>query len=169
MVKKDVVVIDNLEIDKNKKTVVISVNPRIHPLDIVFSAAYIFIDRAYVMIDGDPNSQILVKLRVKKDDENLEEIGRAFNNELINYQFYSVQTFKNQPLRELIMRRALFTHDEDVETFDDQDVKDFDKKNEIKLTEEEIAIPWKEKAENKEVDESEKKQTNKNQTKPSNL
>jgi len=101
---------DNLEIRKDRNQVIVSINPKVYTLDIIFSAAYIFIDRAYVVVDGDPNEEIFVFLKAKDKKTDLLELGREFNNELINYSFYAAQTIKNIHVRDAIIQRAFFTH-----------------------------------------------------------
>jgi len=125
---KDVFSIDNMEINKNKGNVIISVNPKIYGLDTIFSAAYIFIDKAYVIVDGDPNEEIIVQLKAKDKKMDLEKLGKEFNNELINYSFYGIQTARSMPIRAAIVQRAFKTHIGEPE-------------EEINL--EEIAKPWK--------------------------
>ena len=100
----------NLEINKKDGCVLISVNPKIYPVDVVLSSAYIFTDKCYVLVDGDPNEEIIVELRPKNKEENIEIIGRDFNNELINYANYAVQAIKNERLREAILNRVLLTN-----------------------------------------------------------
>ena len=109
MVKKNIYSVDNLEVSKDKNCVIISVNPRIYPVDIIFSAAYIFIDKSYVIVDGDPNEEIIVQLKAKDKSIDLEKMGREFNTELVNYSFYHAQYVKNAPIREAIIQRAFFT------------------------------------------------------------
>ncbi len=105
--KKDVKVIGNLEINNNEGLLVVSVNPKIYPLNIVYSASYVFIDKAFVVIDGDPKEEILVELRPKDKSQDLEEMGRDFNNELLSYAVYEAQSLKNAPIREAIVKRAM--------------------------------------------------------------
>ena len=45
--------------------ITVSVNPKIYPLEIVYSASYVLLDKAYVMIDGDPAKEIIIELRPK--------------------------------------------------------------------------------------------------------
>jgi len=97
----------NLEISEN--SVLISINPKIYPLDVIMSSAYIFLDSCYVLVDGDPKEEIIVELRLK-ENENPEELGRKFNNELINYANYTIQAMKNQNLREAVVNRVLMTN-----------------------------------------------------------
>jgi len=106
---KDIFSLSNLEIRRGKNDVIISVNPKIYPMSVIFSAAYIFIDKAYVIVDGDPSEEILVQLKAKGKKTSLEELGRQFNNELINYSFYAAQTARSMPIRTAMVQRAFFT------------------------------------------------------------
>lgn len=101
--------IDNICIYFDKGFVKIKVNPKIFPLEIVYSASYIFIDQAYVFIDGDPKKEIVVKLRPKEKEKNLEQLGIDFNNELLNYAVYENQSNKNKVIKEAVVQKALFT------------------------------------------------------------
>jgi len=137
---RDVVSVDNMEIHKNRGNVMISVNPKIYPLDIIFSAAYIFIDKAYVIVDGDPDEEIIVLLKAKDKKIDLEKLGKEFNNELINYSFYAVQTNRSMPIRSAIVQRAFLTHaeepiEEEPSTENVSYIGDSEK----------IAVPWEEK------------------------
>ena len=100
----------NLEINKKDNYVLISVNPKIYPVDVVMSSAYIFTDSCYVLVDGDPTEEIIVELKPKDKKEDVEKIGRDFNNELVNYANYAVQAIKNSRLREAILNRVLLTN-----------------------------------------------------------
>jgi len=110
--------VDNLEVDEKTGNVVISVNPKIYPMNTIFSAAYILVDKAWVLIDGDPNEEIIVQLRRKDKKINLEELGRQFNNELVNYSVYNAQVEKNAVLRGMIIQKAFETQskEQDVES-----------------------------------------------------
>lgn len=145
---KDIFSTDNLEIHKGKNGVIISVNPKIYPLDIIFSAAYIFIDKAYVIVDGDLEEEIMVQLRPKDKNTNLEILGREFNNELINYSFYAAQTNKNMELRTAVIQRAFLTSaQEPVEPSTEELVEAPEEELEESCIEDPlgIAIPWEEK------------------------
>ena len=113
MVEEGKLSVDNLEVDEKTGNVVISVNPKIYPMNTIFSAAYILVDKAWVLIDGDPNEEIIVQLRRKDSKINLEELGRSFNNELVNYSVYNVQVEKNAILRGMIVQKALETQSQE--------------------------------------------------------
>jgi len=131
--KKDVSMQANLEMNHKDGIVTVSINPKIYPLDVVFSAGYVFTEKNYVLIDGDPEEEIVVELK-PKGKEDIEKLGRNFNNELVNYASYAVQTMKNQRLRESILNRVLLTYSEGQDCVEPASEESC----------EEIATPWEE-------------------------
>lgn len=97
----------NLEIHEKEGYVWVVVNPRLYSPEVVFSAAYSFIENCYVLIDGDPEEEIIIELRPKKSDTNLKTLGMEFNNELVNYAAYAVICSRNANLREAILKKIL--------------------------------------------------------------
>ena len=150
--------LSNLEIKKEENKVIIKVNPKIYPLDAVFSAAYVFLDKAYILIDGDSKKEIIIELK-PKEGKNLENIGGEFNNELLNYSTYKHFSEKNKDIRTMIVQRAITTGDpellESQTKIDDEELDEETKKLLKELEDEEdddflddpegIAIPWEEK------------------------
>ena len=98
---------ENFEIKDG--SVFISVNPKIYPLDIIFSAAYIFTDKNYIILDGNPDEEIIVEIKPKENTAEMEKVAMEFNNELVNYGSYAVQLARNAHLREHILHRVLQT------------------------------------------------------------
>jgi His-Xaa-Ser system protein HxsD len=96
---------DNFEI--KGKSIYLSVNPKIYPLDVIYSAAYIFTDENYIILDGNPEEEILIQIKPKKTPENMEKIAQEFNNELLNYAAYAAQSQRNASLRALFMQRVV--------------------------------------------------------------
>lgn len=125
----DSYVTNNMEVHRKENYVLVSVNPGIYPLDVVYSAAYVLIDRAYIIIDGNPNEEIIVELRPKAK-EDVELLGRDLNNELLNYAVYQARAEKNKTVRDAIVQRALLTHGEPA------------KEGEARADPEELAVPW---------------------------
>lgn len=99
--------LSNMELDKEKNRVLISLNPRIYPLDVVYSACYVFIDKAYVLLDGEPEEEIIVELKPKDESESIEKLGMEFSNELLNYAVYKRQSLANADIKTLIVQAAL--------------------------------------------------------------
>ena len=138
---------EKISVDARDNSARISLNAKIYPKDVVYSAAYVFTDRAYIILGGDPEGEMTVEMR-PKGDVNPEEIAMEFHNELLNYLVYKKMVEKTGPLRNLIVQRALMTASEPppedliavpegvIETWnEDESVED----------PENIAVPWDEK------------------------
>ncbi len=97
----------NVDIQGGEITV--TINPKMYPLPIVYQAADVFIDRAYVLLDGNPGKSIRVTLRPKKGRYDLEKLGLEFNNELLDYAAYFVRSQVNKELREAMVKQAFAT------------------------------------------------------------
>jgi len=102
-------ILDNIE--THKDFILVSVNPNFYPVSVIYSAAYAMLDKAHVIIDGDPKSEVLVELRPKKKEEitekDLKELGYMFNDELINYSIYTIQATRTKRIREALIESAL--------------------------------------------------------------
>jgi len=115
----------NFDVDKENDSVLIAVNPKIYPLEVIYSAAYTFLDRAFVIIDGDPNEEVLVQLKAKEASQNLEELAQSFNNELVSYAVYVVQAARTSGIRQAIVQAALGVVEKEEEKEEDLDyIKD---------------------------------------------
>ena len=90
-------------------SIILSVNPKIYPLDVIFSAAYIFTNENYIILDGNPEEEILVEIKPKEKSNEMEKIAMEFTNELVNYGSYAVQSARNTHLRHIILQRVLQT------------------------------------------------------------
>lgn len=101
--------IDNFEIDKKENLALVSVNPKIYPLNVVFSASYLMMDRAFVVIDGNPETEIVVSLR-PRNNEKPEGLARQFNDELLNYAVNDCESRKTATLRDEIIKQAFAGH-----------------------------------------------------------
>jgi His-Xaa-Ser system protein HxsD len=145
----------NIETNKDENLCSIKINTRIYSKDLIFCAAYVFIDKAYVIIDGDPDKEILVLLKPKGKCD-LSKLGMDFNNELLNYAAYDIKNKQNRVIRDSIIQKALFSNertiaeklglsDEDDKYSCEDDVVEpdiLDIKEEALLDTKDIAIPW---------------------------
>lgn len=139
----------NLEINEKEGYVWVSINPKIYHLDVIYSAAYMFIETCYVMIDGDPVEEVIVELRPKNGAKltDLKKVGREFNNELVNYAHYAVQCIRSAGIRETILKRVLLTHDaESVQNLPVSETEDSEKESEHHEEDlegdDKIIVPW---------------------------
>ena len=102
MVKKTGI---KFEIDRNENSISIKVNTRIYPLPIIYQVSDIFIDKAYVFLDGNPEKSVNVMIK-PIEDTDLEKLAGEFSNELINYSAYFVRRQINKDLIESMINRA---------------------------------------------------------------
>jgi len=132
--------VENIKIDKRDNAVIVSVNPSIYPLEVVYSAAYMFLDKVYVFIDGNTDKEIFVKLKPKNKGEDLEEIAGLFNNELVNYSVYVVQAARSSSIRDAIIRAALAVK----KTEETEEESEEDSEEEKSFVEDPLGIakPW---------------------------
>lgn len=130
---------------------IIDVNTEIYPLDVVYSVAYIFLDKYYIFLDGDPKKSIKVRLTAKDDKADIEEATAEFNNYLVTYSFYKKQSEKNSAIRQLMLQAALFPVEQSAQSIEQNKMED--EIGKIELPEElkdadyledpeGIAIPW---------------------------
>ena len=97
-------------IEYKQDNAVFVVNASIYDLEVIKSAAYVMLDKAYIVLDGDPSSKIFVEIRKKEPEQEIKQLVYDFNSELINYSVYKQQSERNKTIRELILQRVLFTN-----------------------------------------------------------
>ena len=136
-----------MKIVKKKNELVISLNPKIYPLEAVYGACYILIDRAYLFLDGDVNREIKVFIKGKKELslKELEKLTGEFKNELLNYTLRLSIAKNTKKIRETIVERALFSvlpHEEGLKVIDQSEQIDGKTIEDDPLG---IAVPWEEK------------------------
>ena len=117
----------------------ISLNPKIYPLEAVYGACYVFIDRAYLFLDGDPKREIkvFIKGKEKNSSKELKRLKGEFENELLNYAFRISLAKYTKEIRDMIVERALFSALPHKEETQKEDVFEEDPLG--------IAVPWEEK------------------------
>lgn len=132
--------LENFKINKEENFVIISIDTKIYPMEVVYCAAYMFLDKNYVIIEGDIKKEIFVQIKPKVNSNDFEKIVGDFNNELINYSVYVIQSARTSQIREAIIKRTLGIVEETSDSKDE---------NLWVEDPESIAEPWKpEKAEN---------------------
>ena len=109
-------------------------------MDVIYSAAYVFLDRAYLFLEGDPEKMITIRIR-PKEDEDIEKLKGDFNNELINYANHKNLSKESKKLREMIVERALATNDPSV-VEDAEFDKIMEDINEEFDDPDDVAVPW---------------------------
>jgi His-Xaa-Ser system protein HxsD len=96
-------------ITKKRATMhVLKIDPRIYPLRVVYSCAYVFLERAYIMLDGDPKRRLIVSIK-SKDGGDSKKLAGEFLNELLNASLRYQISKENRKLREYIVGSALIS------------------------------------------------------------
>ena len=82
------------------------------PMDAIYGAAYLFVDRCYVFLDRRAEATVEVQLRTKgeADEAALEALAGEFANELLNQVLRLRVGEANKKLREYTLAKAFFSH-----------------------------------------------------------
>jgi His-Xaa-Ser system protein HxsD len=76
---------DMARVDLDDKRAILDVDASLYPLEAVYGAAYVFIDRCYVLLDRPSPTQLRVILTPKSlDDDDAQGLLRAAVGELAN-------------------------------------------------------------------------------------
>jgi len=149
----------NIEVNSQENLVLSKINPKIYNMSVVLTTCYVMIDKAYIHIDGDPEKEIIVELRPKKEYD-LEKMAREFEDELVKNAFYNKQHKETLSIKTLMLKRILAMPDKIAEVYVENKMKDkIDQELELineEMSEEDldddffddpegIAIPWEEK------------------------
>ncbi len=105
----------NIEVSTKENTVTATINPKIYPLPIILQACDVFIDRAYMFLDGDPEKSVSVIMK-PKEKSDLNKLAGELNNEILNYAAYFVRSQVNKDTRDAMLKRAFATADIDKDT-----------------------------------------------------
>lgn len=130
-----------MNVDLPQRRVSFTLDESIYDLDVVYGAAYLFVDRCYVWLDRPADHKVDVVLRTKgeADAAVLEALAGEFQNELLNQALRKNIGETNAKIREFIMARAFFAVD--APSTIDRLLAELDAE-EMKDSELEIPVPW---------------------------
>ncbi len=97
------------EILKKNNTLVLTLNPQLYSLDVIYGVSYVFIDRAYILLDGDAKKtiKVFIKGKNKLSEKCLNALAGEFENELLNYSLRERINKANRKIRERTIEKAL--------------------------------------------------------------
>ncbi len=124
------------------RSVAFLLDEALYPLDAIYGASYLFVDRCWLFLDRPADRQVQVRLRSKEAevaDAELDALAGEFANELLNQVLRLRVADSTRALREYTMARAFFGDDGrasidallaelDAEELDDDPLK--------------ITVPW---------------------------
>ncbi len=87
---------------------IITLDKKIYPLEVIYGASYIFIDRAYLFLDKrGKNVEVVFKPKEEMSKKQLENLAGEFMNELLNCVLRVNLSQENKKIRQHIVERAL--------------------------------------------------------------
>lgn len=124
----------------------ITISKALYPLITIKKAVANYMEDVYIKLEEDKDN-IIIKLQLQENKEDLERIVGEFYNELLRESLRYDISCETKNLRELIVARALYTTcidvNENEEILEEQDKKE---NNEVVLEEEfnidDIAVNW---------------------------
>jgi len=112
------------DFDKDTKFASVNVNLEVYSLQSIYAAGYVFLDKAYILLDQDKGKQIKVHIFSRFGDD-LKKLALDFCNELINYSHYFSRVESNSANIKTIMQRVLFSvNPKFAEEAEEQEIKD---------------------------------------------
>lgn len=101
-------------VDPQRATIELSLEVGLYPIEVLYGAAYVFIDRCYVLLDrvsqeGKTGSRFVARLRGKQAMTNaqLEDLAGEFGNELLSQALRRKVLKANQKIIEEITTQAI--------------------------------------------------------------
>ncbi|MFH1671231.1 MAG: His-Xaa-Ser system protein HxsD, partial [Candidatus Portnoybacteria bacterium] len=111
-----------------------------YPMEAVYGAAYVFVDKAYLFLESKSKDKVEVYLKAKKksDNEKLEELKGEFLNELLNYTVRIKLAKSNKKIRDYVVSQALLS------AIGEEAISQEEEKDEMKYEDDPlgIAVPW---------------------------
>jgi His-Xaa-Ser system protein HxsD len=134
----------DFKIEEKNNRIIITINPRLYSSEAVYGAAYVFLDKAYLFLEGNPQEKILVYIKGKEtlNQKELADLAGDFSNELLNYSLRNRISKDNQKLREYILARALSVTDANDNCKNNPGSNPPQKKQRWKKDPLNTALPW---------------------------
>lgn len=91
-------------------TVDVLVDPNVYPLEVVMGAAYVFVDRCFLLLDRVDGGRVRVTFTARPEAApgSLAAMAGEFQNELLAQALRARLTERHEKLREALVARALF-------------------------------------------------------------
>lgn len=137
---------EDFTFDLGEREVAFELDEELYPLDAVYGAAYLHLDRCYVFFSRPADQRVRVRLRTRKvaSEDELEALAGGFANELLN-QVLRVRIGRSTAgIREQILARAFAPTGTDSTISQLLAELDAEELDEEPL---EIAVPWENRSE----------------------
>lgn len=95
-----------------KESVIVNVDSSIYGKETALAAAYAMLGKAHVMVGKNEKKEgflvSLTPLEGKKEQKELKELAKEFNDQLVNYAAFYQESAKNDELRKVLIATALY-------------------------------------------------------------
>jgi His-Xaa-Ser system protein HxsD len=88
---------------------VLEIHQGVYDLKTIQAAGYVFLDKAYILLDMNERQRIEVYLFPKDKAMDAKTCALEFSNELVNYAHYFTRVESNAEVSKTIMQRVLFS------------------------------------------------------------
>ena len=101
--------LDQIQVEADDNRVQVRFERSLYPLDAIYGAAYVFIDRCYVLLDVPDETHVQVALRGREalSADDLSALAGEFANELLSQAWRREITEYNKPIIEAVAAQAL--------------------------------------------------------------
>lgn len=91
-------------------TVDVAVDASVYPIEVIMGAAYVFVDRCFLLLDRTQDGRIKVAFTPKPGagDDGVQAIAGEFQNELLAQALRARLGERHEKVREALVARALF-------------------------------------------------------------
>lgn len=97
----------NITFDTEGQYIKFYINSKIYPLNVVSQAAYALMDRAAVVLSGNPDGHLVAEIRPIKTNHDLNLLIKEFNDELLNYSSFFFFSEKSYEFRNALLSSIL--------------------------------------------------------------
>lgn len=97
----------NIIFDTEGQYIKFYINAKIYPLNVVSQAAYALMDRAAVVLSGNPAETLVAEIRPMKKNHDLNLLIKEFNDELLNYSSFFFFSEKSYEFRNALLSSIL--------------------------------------------------------------
>lgn len=131
----------DLEFEMGPREVSFDLSEELYPLDAVYGASYVYVDRCYVWLTRPAARTVRVRLRTREDTsaEALHALAGEFGNELLNQVLRDRISRSTSSIREYYMARAFYGSE--ARSTIDALLAELDEE-EMAQAPLEIAVPW---------------------------
>lgn len=131
--------VDELTYLDDGQRVSFTLDETIYPLDAIYGAAYLFVDRCYLFLGRPADQKVEVRLKPRGKGQDLDALAGEFANELLNQVLRQRISESTGRIREYYMARAFFSAPAQASI--DQLLAELDAE-EMEEDDLEIAVPW---------------------------